>query len=319
METTYDVRIHKTDVYKGSRTTTYKVRWKVNGKPFKRPFKTTALADSFRSQLVAAARKGEAFFVDSGLPISAERPTTEISWYDFATAYVDMKWKGAAATYRRTIGEAMTAATLVMVGGRGKPEDKIIRSALNGWAFNTIRRQQPEHPEQVAEVLSWIKRNSRPVKAAARQELARALHNAVTSKLDGTPLAKSVARQRRMILVNALDHAVRLGYLNENPVRGIKWQAPKPTRAVDRRRVPNPIQARTLLAHVREAKISGPRLVACFGSMYFAALRPEEAVDLRDGNLTLSRKWDEDKESWVYDWGETVCREGASSRWQRVD
>jgi hypothetical protein len=29
---TYDVRVYRTEVYKGSRVTTYKVRWNVSGK-----------------------------------------------------------------------------------------------------------------------------------------------------------------------------------------------------------------------------------------------------------------------------------------------
>jgi hypothetical protein len=56
---------------------------------------------------------------------------------------------------------------------------------------------------------------------------------------------------------------------------------------VDRRSVANPVQARTLLNAVREQRRSGPRLVAFFGCLYFAALRPEEAVSLAKHNLSL--------------------------------
>ncbi len=51
--------------------------------------------------------------------------------------------------------------------------------------------------------------------------------------------------------------------------------------------VANPVQVRTLLAAVREQGRSGPRLVAFFGCLYFAALRPEEAVSLARHNLAL--------------------------------
>jgi hypothetical protein len=44
-------------------------------------------------------------------------------------------------------------------------------------------------------------------------------------------------------------------------------------------------------------------VVACFGAMYFAALRPEEAVELKDANLTIARNWNKDTESWEYEWG----------------
>jgi hypothetical protein len=58
---TYDVRVYKTQIYKGARVTTYYVRWRVGGKPWKQPFRRPAQADSFRSELLAAARKGQAF------------------------------------------------------------------------------------------------------------------------------------------------------------------------------------------------------------------------------------------------------------------
>ena len=70
-ESSYDVRVYKTEVYKGKRKTTHYVRWSVGGRAFKRPHSTAALADSFRSDLVSAARRAAAFRVDDGIPISA--------------------------------------------------------------------------------------------------------------------------------------------------------------------------------------------------------------------------------------------------------
>lgn len=50
-----------------------------------------------------------------------------------------------------------------------------------------------------------------------------------------------------------------------------------------------------------ERRSSGPRLAACFGTMYYSALRPEEAVMLRDIDLKLPRKG----------WGELLVSETA--------
>jgi hypothetical protein len=47
--TTYDVRVYRTEVYKGAKVTTYKVRWKTAHRLWKEGFRNTALADSFRS------------------------------------------------------------------------------------------------------------------------------------------------------------------------------------------------------------------------------------------------------------------------------
>ena len=56
--TTYNVRVYRTEVYKGARVTTYKVRWKIDRRLWKEGFRNAALADSFRSTLLTAARKG---------------------------------------------------------------------------------------------------------------------------------------------------------------------------------------------------------------------------------------------------------------------
>jgi integrase len=63
--------------------------------------------------------------------------------------------------------------------------------------------------------------------------------------------------------------------------------------------VVNPRQARTLLAAIRAQKPSGPRLVAFFGIMYYAGLRPEEAVSLGKDNIRLPpAKWDDKTRRW---------------------
>ncbi|MGH3341370.1 MAG: tyrosine-type recombinase/integrase [Carbonactinosporaceae bacterium] len=283
-------------------------------------FETNALAESFRSDLVAAARKGEAFFTDTGLPVSMQRNENSLSWYDFVCGYVDMKWRPAAATYRRTIAEALTAVTPVMLKpGREKPHDKAIRTALCGWGFNMQRRDDPNRPHNVTETLRWIERNSQSVSYASNPDVARALLGAAITRLDGKPAARTVARQRRMILVNALSYAVERRLLVTNPVQNLKWSAPRPTREIERRRVVNPIQARSLLFAVRSVLRSGPSLAACFAAMYFAALRPEEAVDLRKRNLRLpAPTWNAERSEWVYDWGELYLEEAtphAGSAW----
>jgi hypothetical protein len=79
---------------------------------------------------------------------------------------------------------------------------------------------------------------------------------------------------------------------------------PKGNRKVDKRAVPNPIQARTLLAAVREAARSGERLEAFFGTMYFSALRPEGAAALNKRNLDVPLPtWNEETEELEYGWG----------------
>lgn len=295
METTYDVRIYKTDVYRGTRTTTYKVLWVVAGRRRKEPFKTAALAESFRSELLAAARRGEAFYVDTGLPVSKARTNADMSWYDFACKFVDMKWPHVAATTRRTHAEAMTALTTAMfTSQRGKPDDKLIRSALCRWGFNTARRDAEDCPDEVQAALKWVQRHTRTVSSLANAAVLRPLLNSLTVRLDGKPAASSVVSRRRKILNTATEYAVEQKLLAANPLPALRWKAPKPVQVIDRRCVPNPVQARTLIYALRDQGETGRRLVAFFGCIYFAAMRPEEVAALNKRHLALPEKgWGE--------------------------
>jgi hypothetical protein len=99
--------------------------------------------------------------------------------------------------------------------------------------------------------------------------------------------------RERAILDNAVEYAVELGHLSGNPISSTKWRAPKTTEAVNPRVVINHGQGRALLAAVGKQE-SGRALVAFFGVMYYAALRPSEAVDLRKEALSLPKKgWGE--------------------------
>jgi integrase len=288
MATSYAVKFWKTDVYRGARVTTYKVRWFVAQKPFKEPFRTAALAESFRAELMSAARRGEEFELETGRPLSMTRVSQDVDWYRFACDYMDMKWPTAAATYRRSISEALTSITVaLMERGHGAPEGVRVRSALHGWAFNTNRRGDPDRPSEVSDALRWVESHTKPVAQLSEPVILRSVLAAIGTRIDGSAAAPSVASKRRRVLFNALEYAVERGLIQANPLPAFKWKLPKSSGAIDKRSVVNPIQARTLLRGVREARRSGPRLVAFFGLMYFSALRPEEAANVRSHNLAL--------------------------------
>ena len=190
-------------------------------------------------------------------PTAWERAKVETTWYEFACAYVDMKWKLASAKYRKDIARALTAAAPAMLtDARSRPDDASIRRALGRWAFNTKQRDEP--PADVAEVLSWVARNSLPLSALADAMIARQVLHQATGRLDGKIAAASTARRHRTILANAMDYAVELNLLDSNPIRALKWTAPKVSGQVDRRCVVNPGQARTLLDAIRAQQPRAP-------------------------------------------------------------
>jgi integrase len=286
--TTYDVRVWKIEQVKTKTGASHKVVWLVAGRRWKKSFKTAAAADGFRSEIVSAQRRGEAFDVQSGEPVSKVRARIEaVTWYAFALRYVDQKWPTASGTYRRGIAEALTAATMAMLPAVEDPvEARAVRSALTYWAFNR-RPGSAERPADVVRRLAWVADRSPRLQELAQPAVVRRTLDAMALTLAGKAAAATTINRRRAVLSNLLNCAVEERLLETNPLGSIRWRAPKGNHAVDRRSVVSPAQARKLLAAVRRTKRSGPRLVAFFGCLYYSALRPEEAVNLRCANLDL--------------------------------
>ena len=137
----------------------------------------------------------------------------------------------------------------MLASDKGKPNGMAIRTALRKWAFNT--KQCGDCPDDAATILNWVSRNAKSVTALADPATARAVLGAAGSLLDGTAAAPSTVRRNRAIMYNALEYAVELRLLNRNPVKAIKWKAPKTTQEIDRGCVVNHVQVRRLLTAVR--------------------------------------------------------------------
>ncbi|KIR64273.1 integrase [Micromonospora haikouensis] len=284
----YDVRIHAilTNTL-ASKKKSYSVRWRVAGKSFRKTYATAALAESFRSKLVVAQREGTAFDEKSGLPEPMARELNARNWYDLAVAFVDMKWPRAAATQRKSIADALTTATLALLGtSRGAPDDAEIRHALYTWTFNKLQRDRDNGlpPEQIAPVVCWLAANTLPLSDVANPATTRKALDALTVRIDGGPAAANTVARKRAVLYSALKYAVELRYLDAHPMDFIQWRAPKNTDQVDRKVVVNPEQARSLLSAVRNRD---PHLEGFFACMYFAALRPSEVIHLRADECEL--------------------------------
>lgn len=124
--------VRKRDTKKPS----YDVRWSVAGKVFPESFRTKGLADNFRSKLMRAARDGEEFDTESGLPASMAEQKATLSWYAFALKYLAMKWPHAAPNTRDGINESLASVTMALLDDRpGRPADAELRKALRNWAF----------------------------------------------------------------------------------------------------------------------------------------------------------------------------------------
>lgn len=293
---TYDVRIwaireHKgRDRKTGKERKTYRVRWKVAGKEFGKSVQTRAMAESFRSRLVVAQREGTAFDEASGLPEPMARELNSRTWYELATAFVDMKWARAAATQRKSIADALTTVTPALLSAtRGAPADADIRRALYSWAFNKAQREAGEPPADLAPVIKWLSTHTLPLTEVANAAVIRKALDLLATRLDGGPAAANTVARKRAVFYSALKYAVELRYLDAHPMDFVQWRAPRNVEEIDRKVVVNPTQARALLAAVRE---KDPALDGFFACMYFAALRPSEVIHLRNDECELpERGW----------------------------
>lgn len=289
-DTTFDVRIHETHVREGTRVTTYTVRWKVGPKRWTEGFRRSAQAKSFRSSLTAAAKNGEAFSLRTGRPVSWAREENAVSWYAFSLDYVAAKWPYASPNHRRGIAEALTDATEVLLKSqKGAPSREEIRHALRSWAYSERLQKGGEPPESVTPILRWLERNTIDMSELAPDRdgaaIARAVLDRLSRKKDGTPAAGSTATRKRVTFNNAMEYACERSVLPSNPLKRVKWTRPRMAQTLDMRTVVNAEQATRLLAAVKPQGKRGERMVAFFALMYYAALRPEEVVDLRRENL----------------------------------
>ena len=116
-EISYDVVVHAIERRRNANHViiSYRLSWRVNNEVWKRTFRTAAQAESFRSELLSATRRGEAFSRTTGRPYSWTTQDVGMSWYAFTLAYTKAKWPYISPNHRRGIAEALTDATDAMI------------------------------------------------------------------------------------------------------------------------------------------------------------------------------------------------------------
>jgi len=271
----------------------WRVRWAVAGREHCKSFAARPLADGFLTGLKNAAHDHQPFDECTGLPATPGRAAAPPrSWYEHARAYAEMKWPHLAPKSRRSTAEALTTVTVALATRRRAAcAPKTLNRALFAWAFNPGTRNLTP-PVDIAAALEWIAAASQPVAALEDPAVVRAVLGACAHTQAGTPAAATTQRRKRSVFYNAVGYAVEEGLLEANPIDRIQWKAPEVAETVDRRVVASPAQAKTLLAGVRAQGARGQHLEAFYGCLYYAALRPSEAVALREADCHLpSRGW----------------------------
>lgn len=311
MTTTFNVRIWAIKKMRGRRRP-YGVRWITDTEEHSEWYANKTQADSRRADLIRAARSGEPFDIDSGLPVSELKRRNSVTLLEFSQSYLDMKWPRVAATSRAGIVDGLASACAAFVKpAQGRPSARDLRRVLTSSLLPPPTRQDPT-PHEYSEIASWLARHSRPLYDLTETPAVRDLLDALTVKLDGTPVSSKLYRRKRSALFNTLDYAVEQDLLPDNPIRRVKHTVSKAVAQVDPGVVVNPRQANELLTAVSYSGVRDPergaRLVAFFATLYYAAARPAEAMALRDTDCKLPRSG----------WGELALGESlpyAGKRW----
>ncbi|MGW3237120.1 tyrosine-type recombinase/integrase [Streptomyces olivaceus] len=292
MPLTYDVRVYSIETRR-DRPKPHRVRWLVSSQKHSKSYTVKAQADGRRSELMSALRKGEQFDVETGLPASELRALNgSVSWYEHTRAYIARRWDRLPAKSRRNDADALASITPALVKtSAGQPPTRTLRTALYGWAYNKSRWDQ-EHPAEVVDALRWLEKNSLPVSALEDPETLRLALDALSTLLNGSRAAGRTANRKRACLSDVLGLAVERRYFSVpvNPLSTVKWSPPKSTEEVDPASVANPRQVRELLAGVRTQGDRGAHLEAFFGCLYYAAMRPAEAVGLTASQCHLPKR-----------------------------
>ena len=207
-----------------------------------------------------------------------------MTWYQHAVAYAQMKWPHLAPHSRASLADALATVTPLLTRETGRrPSAGMLRAALYGHAFNPPRRRRTPGPV-TASTLAWVERASLPVSQLGDPRVIRAALDGLCTRLDGSPAAANTISRKRAVFHGALGYAVELGLLPANPISRVRWRAPRAAVAVSPATVASPAQVRAILGQVPRIR---PDLAAFFGCLYYAALRPEEAVALRRDDLIL--------------------------------
>ncbi|MDP9863375.1 MULTISPECIES: tyrosine-type recombinase/integrase [Streptosporangium] len=292
MNTSYDVKFWEIRRNETSKTPSYVIRWKVGGRQKSKTLRTKALAENFLSDLRQAAKRGEAFDMETGLPLSMLQAKSARTIFEFVRAYINMKWPHAAAKSRDSMSDALSTVLPALAKDRpGRPDAESLRAALRKHALLPAGKR-PDAPHEMAQAIRWLESASLDLADLRETKVVRLALDALALRLDGKAAAPNTIARKRAVLHAVLEYAVELEELDANPLHKVRWKPPKTTETVDPRVAVNPRQARELLTMVTYVggRGRGRRLMALFACMYYAALRPGEAVGLRLQDCHLPAK-----------------------------
>jgi integrase len=249
------------------------VRWKVGIKTHGRSFTTRTAADGFRSKLLIAQGEGLRFDVETGEP--AQWAVTELTVAAWAGRWFTAESATWAPRSRSNAADVLVKALPLLVPNRAPDAPADIRSSIRDWLAG-------------GDMPAYLSKWSRPLADVTRDE-CRTAQAALGIKDNGEPAeASSISRHRR-VMRKFFGDAVDAGHLADNPwpKAGAARAATRVRKSVDVAALPDPATVRELLDAVVTKQPASVGYRALFACMFYAGLRPGEAIALRVQDLTL--------------------------------
>lgn len=262
------------------------VRWEVDGRRTSRSFKTKALADRFRSEIVVAHDRGERFDRATGEPVGWSSASDDVTVYQWASRWVAEQWEGWQPRTRASAIEALARFVPLAVSGRAPDAPVSLRRFLT-------TDLEPGAVVEDDECRRWLERWSLPLSDLTRENLA-GIELLLSRTLDGQPLAPSTAGRYRKVSRACIRRAVDLGVLTADPwpppARGHRHRKSARSRpAFDVRTLPEPPVMRRAIDAIATHQPASRTYQVMTAVAYYAGLRPSEVVMLRRSSLSLPK------------------------------
>lgn len=308
----YDIRIRP------DKRRPYIVQWRVGtGRPT-RAFHTKREADDFRNELISAKKNGLPFSTDTSLPIEWE--TREITVAELAYQWFHSRYDDWAPRTRRSASEPTIELLLALLSPKAPtalkrvdhPDRAKLREEIADWLSST---------DAMDSMPALLRKHSLPLERLSKRS-CREAETAVMARQSGGQ-KKPATQQRYRSSINALfNWAVENDYLPANPWPKSKRNTKK-TRAakgsqgvLDASRLGQPtvddvVQMLDSIAGPN-SRLGAKSRRMVFELVFYAGLRPSEAVALRLENCHLPEKG----------WGQATVERALTSstrRWTQPD
>ncbi|MGH9209881.1 MAG: tyrosine-type recombinase/integrase [Acidimicrobiales bacterium] len=279
-----DVRIWRIQ-HRPEWTRPWVVRWVVDGEFHSKSFRTKAEADRRRSRLLVAQQDGEWFDPRHGEPESWHPAAHQTPLHTWARQWVADEWETWAPRTRRSQLQALARFLPLVVDPKAPDPPPGLRAHL-------IDSLEPGTAiDDAADAEKWLSRWS-----LSLGELDESVLAEVERRLglgdEGQQLAASTAGRHRKIAHACVRRAFELKKIPADPwppsPRGrSKRKARRIRKAVDVRRLPDPVTMVAILAAMASHQ-SGSRTYQMMTAIgCYAGLRPSETVMLRPRALQL--------------------------------